>query len=531
MSARTAALLLAAALLGASGAPAAAQDASPTGDAIGDAGTAIVMLRLLPGSVPETSALPELADLVAERSAYEAGYGMSNAQLNSVASLPYERSIAQATPHGSALTNTAPTAADGLIQTAVPDNPKQASGELEPPDSPANALVRAGTQRGSVHARWSDTKGACIGTVVESATEIDSLALGYAIPTLPDLAMDRLRMPGGVKLEKSLAPRGGLGTLGGMLSGELRPVDGDGSLVTLPNGMSTKSYVELIDDPDGERKLIRSTSTAEAARISLFQGDPLGMTASVKRQPKLAVTSTGTAKTSEVEHRVPVVTVRRGGKTLFTLDAEHPSKDIPIGVPKAGFAKHPGMAKLKRRPFVGGVAENTKGRVVRLSRDARRDVVDLFVLRLRVGGLNTRSTELTTPFLGSQLGASARLLDVQLLPTDALAEALDTKGNGAKGKGVPKELPFAMPSTLAQYALGEQVARAAAPEGGATCGGPSASAAGRSSTPAGIQGSSTAPYVVPLLWAGALALLGGAVLLVRAPRPARKPSPRPRSSA
>lgn len=528
LRARYLALVLAAVLLGGSAAPAGArQMANPAGAAVGDAGAAVAMMRLLAGSVPESSILPGLADLVSERTSFEAGFGLSNALANTSAALPYERSIARATPYGAALTDDVPSASSGLIQTAAPDNPKPATGPIDRATTPIYPLVQPGPLRGSAHARWSDTKGPCIGMIADASTETDRFSLGNAVATLPDIDLADLPLPGGAKLPKSFRPKEKLGSLGGLLAGT-RP-SGTGSLVRLPDGLSTRSTVEVVELGKDKDKAVRSISRVEAKRISLLAGSPIGMTATVRRAPTLTVTATGKSKTSTVRNVSPIITVRRGGEKLFTLDTKHPRKDIPIGVPKSGFTRHLKSTKVKSLPIVGGFAENTKGRAVRLSERARRQVVDLFVLRLSVGGLNTKSTALTTPFEGHQLGASARLLDVQLLPTEALVKALAAKDG-------PRELPYDVPSTLAQFAVGEQVARAAAPVGGAQCGTAAAAADQPPRAPDSLDTPSPAAVVRPLLWVGAVLLLGGAVLLalLRRPvsrRPTPTPSPRPRSGA
>lgn len=502
-------MLLAAGLLGGAAAPVAggAERQGVAGSAVGDAGTAVAMLRLVAGSVPESSIMPELGRLVSATSSFEAGIGLANAQLNTSAELPFERSISQATPFGAALTGRAPSSAGGLIQTAAPGNPKSSSGPLNGEPTPVDGLVHRGKLRGSVHARWSDDLGPCVGAVSTATTSTDAFWLGNAIPTLPDIGLDELRLPGGAKLPSGWRAPGKLGELGGLLAGAKMPADGKGVLVSLPKGLSTRSTVELVDVR--KRKAVRSTSRVEATRIELLPGSPLGMTATVRRAPTLSVTSTGTPKTSRILNDAAVIVVRRGGKTLFTLDARHPRRDIPIGVPKAAFTRHLGgqRGKLKPLPVVGGVAESTRGRVVRLSERARREVVDLFVLRVSSGGLNTRTTDLTTPFKGHQLGASARLLDVQLLPTEALAAALGEQ--------------YDVPSTLAQYAVGEQVVRAAAPSTGARCGQPGAGNGALTQSTPTLNISSPASWMRPMLWGGVVLLLGGAVLLV-ALRPRRR---------
>jgi hypothetical protein len=104
----------------------------------------------------------------------------------------------------------------------------------------------------------------------------------------------------------------------------------------------------------------------------------------------LTVTATG-GETSKVEHTTPEISVKRSGKTLFKLSAKKPTQDIPIGIPRAGLRERAGKAKLAPLPIIGGAAETTTGRVVRLGEKSRREVTDLFILRVGVGGLLPRS--------------------------------------------------------------------------------------------------------------------------------------------
>ncbi|MGH3434728.1 MAG: hypothetical protein ACRDQB_18035, partial [Thermocrispum sp.] len=277
------------------------------------------------------------------------------------------------------------------------------------------------------------------------------------------------------------------------------------ALVRLPRGLTTRSTVEVIDA--AKRKAVRSSSRVRTERIDLLPGSPLGMTATVRNPPTLTATATGDPNTSRLVNDTPVVQVKRGSRTLFRLDRDQPTQDIAIGIPKAGFSQR---GRLRATPIVGGVAENAAGKPVRLSERARDDVVDLFVLRLSTGGLTTRSTALREPFTGHQLAASARLLDVQLIPTQALVDALSDR--------------YDVPTTLAQYSVGEQVVRAAAPTAGVRCGQPGAGGIEAAALPAEINPSSPAAGARPLLWGGTALLLLGAYLLAVL-RPRRPPGP------
>lgn len=528
-AARAALVLPAAVIIAATAVlPAHAQPEFPAGAAFGDAGTAVGMMRLLAGSVPPETIVPELVGLVSGSTSFEAGFGLSNAQTNATASLPFERSIAQASPYGAALSTGAQPAPGGLIQTAAPDNADGLSGVIEPPpNTPVNPLVSVGEMRGTVHARWSADNGPCRGKLAESGVEIDRYAAGFAVPTLPDIPFADLPLRGKKKLSKDLRLPGGLGTVGGLLAGK-PAAGGEGSLVTLPDGMTTRATISA-DPAKAKKKAVTASSSVDIARLIFLHGSPLAMTATVKRKPSLTVVATGDEKTSDIKNTSATIIVKRGKENLFTLDAKHPRQDVPIGVPTAQFFKLAGAKEFARDQLVmGGVAVKKGGRPVRLVAPARNAVADLFVLRLSVGGLDTRSSELTTPFAGSRHDATARLLDVQLIATKALAAAL---GTPVEGQGA---LPYRTPSTLAQYSVGELVARAAAPRHGVRCGEPgSAVGAEQSGAPSGIQSTTTAAAGVPLLWTGALLLLAGVVLLtIFAPRrqPAVRPSPVPRDS-
>src|SRR5213596_2825698 len=101
------ALPMATALLGLTAAPAAAQPSTtpvptnppgsppmsapvgpqPLGHAVGDAGTGLSVIRILPNSVPTNTILPGYSDKLPKQSAVELGMGLSSAQANSEAFL------------------------------------------------------------------------------------------------------------------------------------------------------------------------------------------------------------------------------------------------------------------------------------------------------------------------------------------------------------------------------------------------------------------------------------------------------------
>ena len=162
-----------------------------------------------------------------------------------------------------------------------------------------------------------------------------SLSLLNVIPSMPNLGLDALKPkldPGSLASGFDLTK--GLQSLGGLLQGGGQTAaNGTGSLLSLPNTLSSRSQVKLVDMPGSKNKAVQSTSTLQAADIEILKGTPLALSIKVASQPTLKVTSTGDAKTSKVEYSAPVLTIEAAGKTLYTLDAAHPTKDIPIGLP------------------------------------------------------------------------------------------------------------------------------------------------------------------------------------------------------
>ncbi|HJQ45075.1 MAG TPA: hypothetical protein VJ870_01965 [Amycolatopsis sp.] len=474
----------------------------PLGHAVGAAAAALGVLRLLPNAVDTSTILPGYGQQLPKQSALEAGMGLSSAQADSEAYLSYERAIAQSSPFGLAVAGNAPQAPGSLVQTALPDNPKGLSGGF---NAPQNPLLNVGLLNGQVHARWSPTLGPCVGTIADASTSIASLALLNVVPSLPNLPLTGLTLPPGDQLAQGFDPQQGLQALGGLLSGGGQTkTDGTGSLVSLPNTLSSHSVTQLADLPGSANKAVQSVSTVQAAAIQLLKGTPLELDLKVASEPTLKVTSTGDKATSTVDYSAPVIQIERQGQVLYTLDAAHPTKDIPIGLPLAGLSSQ--LGPIQSLPVVGGlVATATKG--VRQVGDTTGTVLDLGVLRLGIGELNQNGQQLTSPFAGYQLGASARMLDLQVLPTSALKSAL------------PASVAANLPSSLAQLSLGEQIGRAYAPTGGVVCGstnvvpvnnpGPGA--------PKQLAYTSGAYSAVPLFWTGTAMLLLGVVLVAALP--------------
>lgn len=499
----------------------------PLGHAVGDAGSALGVVRLLPQAVPTSAILPGVSDQIPKQSVLEAGMGLSSAQANSEAYLTYERAIAQSSPFGLSIAGNAPQLPGSLVQTASPDNAQPITGGL---NFPPNPLLNVGLLNGSAHARWSDTLGPCVDTIADSSTSVASLSLLNVIPSLGSLPLGGLKLPAGTSLEKGLNPSDPLAALGGLLAGGGQTnANGSGSLVSLPNTLSSRSVVKLVDIPGSKNKAVESTSTLQAASINILKDTPLGLTINVVSQPTLKVTSTGDKATSKVSYTAPVLQIMRGDQILYTLDATNPTKDIPIGLPLQGLlgALGQGTDALKNVPVIGGLADLVTGGLKPITDAAKGFVLDLGVLRLSIAGLDQNSTAMTDPFKGYQLGASARLFDLQLLPTAGLKNIL------------PADIAKNLPSSLAQISLGEQVARAYAPTGGVQCGTAPVPPPAGGQQPQGptknLAYTSGAYDAVPMFWTGTGLLLAGVVLVAAMPGRRRKtvvkpfkPSPRPR---
>jgi hypothetical protein len=483
-------------------APAAAKQ---TAHAVGDAGTGLGIVRILPNSAPTRTISPGAADKLPKQSAAELGFGLATAQANSEAYLSYERAVAEAAPGGAAVQGSSPQAPGALSQTAPPNNPQPVHSGLELPSTPLDALVSARGLTGQVHAQWDEELGPCVDTISDASTEVGSVSLVNSIPTLPSVTdlsgvFDSPKLTG--QQDKAVVDglkklSGPLSTLGGVLSGG-SSTKSDGSLISLPNTLSAHSTVRLVDIPGSKNKAVQSTSTLQVAKLSLLAGTPFAIEIRVVSPPTLRVTSTGDAKTSSVDYTAPVLEVWQGGRKLGGLDAAHPKLDVPIGIPL------PDVPAAKDMPVIGGLLANGQAVSDRLRK------LDLGVLRIGVAQLDERSAAMTDPFKGYQLGATARMLDLQVLPTAAL--------------GLPN-----LPSALAQVSLGEQVARAYAPAGGVVCL-PSANPSPppeprpQGMKPPGHLAYTTMAYqTIPMFWTGTAMLLVGVVLVAAVPGTMRRP--------
>ncbi|MFC0116121.1 hypothetical protein [Kibdelosporangium aridum] len=479
----------------------------PLGHAIGDAGTALSMIRLLPASAPTNTILPGYSDKLPKQSALEVGFGLSSAQVNSESYLATEHSIAQASPGGVAVQGKSPQSPGAVAQTSPPDNEKPMTFGLNPPQTPLDALVRVGLMNGSAHARWSETLGPCVTPLSDASTSVASLSLLNAIPTLPGtndltgkLTESKLSPDQLTALTDQLkALPGPLAELGGLLPGPANK--GDGSLISLPNTLSTRSVVELVDLPGSANKAVRSTSTLQVASLNLLGGTPFAMSINVVSQPTLQVTSTGDAKTSTVKYVAPVLQVKQGDKVLYTLDAAHPTFDVPIGIPLPSLSNQLPDA-MKKLPLIGDLANALPKDSPLLPKagELNQFKLDIGVFRLSIAGLQQKAEDMTQPFKGHQLAASARMLDLQVLPTQAL--------------GLP-----GLPSALAQVSLGEQVARAAAPTGGVVCGTAGGPPPAKAPAPKEPPLAYTSAYqAIPMFWTGTTLLLLGVIMVAALPQ-------------
>lgn len=474
----------------------------PPGRVVADAGTGLGIVRILPNSVPTGTIVPGAEDKLPRQPAVELGFGISSAQVNSESYLEFEHAIAQAAPGGLAVGGATPQTPGALAQTAPPNNPQPTHSGLTLPETPLDTLITASALQGQVHAQWDDTLGPCVTTIADASTEVASLSLVNAIPTLPDVAdlsgvfdAPRLDARADQEIIDGLARLAGpLSSLGGVLSGDDAPrADGAGSLVSLPNTLSTRSVVRLVDVPGSPNKAVQATSTMQVAAVKLLAGTPFAIELRVVGQPTLQVTSTGDASTSTVRYVAPVIEVWQGGRRIGGLDAANPTLDIPVGLPL------PGVPGAERLPVIGELLANGQ----RVTDAVRR--LDLGVLRLGVAQLDEKREPMTDPFTGFQLGATARMLDVQVLPTQAL--------------GLPN-----LPSALAQVSLGEQIARAYAPAGGVVCEGaaqpvppPVPEPEPQGKQPPGLAYTTLAYKTVPIFWTGTAMLLIGVVLVAAIP--------------
>lgn len=505
----------------------------PLGHAVGDAGAAVGDLQVLPGLVDTSTIMPGMEKQLPKQPLLEGGLGLSSAQANSEAYLDYEKAIAESSPLGGAIGGNSPRLPGALSQTALPDNPQPTQGGLKLPDNP---LLNVGAMQGSVNARYSRELGPCTGAPIsDAATSVANLSAGNlhipenSGPLSSVLNPDKLAaMPDQVRQAVSTDPaKGGIGAkqvLAALTPDQQKQQSKDAgpgiSLLSVPNAISSRSQMKLTDMPGTKNKAVTSTSTLQFGDITLFRGLPIQTKIKVASQPTLRAVSTGDAKTSKVDYSAPALVIEPPLLPPIKIDAAHPFQ-MPLALPLPGlmpqnlkqeFTSKFGMDldKMRGTPVLGEAAKflNNQG--------DKGFTLNLGLLRIKVGDLKQTGQNQTkgkggAPFSGYQLGATANMLQLDLLPTDML------KLNQG-------------PQSLASVHFGKQVARAYAPTGGVRCGTTNPATGGaapkpNASPPAGpkpqakqLAYTNGAYEAVPLFWSGTGLLLAGAVLLAALPR-------------
>lgn len=507
------ALPAAAVLLAATAAPASGQTTSPTpspaaqGQVAADAGAGLFVLRALPGlnlpSLPTLPGLPVSAPVATTPDGtgglLTAAFALTRVTADSTKPAG-QMSTATSSPGSFSLAGTPAPNPTTLSQSALPDHPTPTTGGFAFPNNP---LLTGGLLQGSAQARWSTTLGPCVDPISSATTSLASLT---AIPGLPSLNLPTATDPANplTGLTSMLAnPASGLGTLTSAVPGlgaatgsttpsttpaTATPTTSTTSAVSLPDTSSSTSTTRLIDVAGQGGKGVQAVSKVQFVGLTLFEGTPMAAAIKVVSQPTLTATSTGNPDTSNVTYTSPVLTITANGVTQ-TLDAQNPTANVPFSLPLP--ANTPGLSAL-----LGAL---------KLPADSK--TLDLGVLKIQVG-------QFTQQKVGASVGGTASLLDVALLPTNALSTLLGSVP-GAGG---------ALPTSLLQVGIGEQTARASVSAGGVSCAAPAAAApAPTAATP---QASGTPPLAytsgaysaIPLVWTGSVLLILGAVIVAALPR-------------
>ncbi|GAB3296607.1 hypothetical protein GCM10027563_38670 [Parasphingorhabdus pacifica] len=419
------------------------------------------MVRILPETVPADPIIEVPDGQLPKQSFLEFGTGLAVARANSHAYLAQERSIAESSPLGFAVGGNVPTLPGTLSQTALPDHDAPSVESMTVPGPPADQHLNLGPIEGSAHARWDRQMGPCMDPIADTRTSVASISAINTLPAMPDEPSARVDTPGP------------LSELGGLLDGQAPTEAGNGSLLNVPDTISARSTVRLVDVPGQAGKAVRSTSSMQLASVRLLAGTPQELRIDVASTPTLTATSTGDPETSTLDYSAPVLRISQGGEELGVVDVADPTMDIPIGMPAT-----PEAPDL---PVVGGLAEG---------------VLDLGVLRLSIGELEDRTE-------GAQAQGRARLFDLELLSGEAIG----------------------VPTSLAEVSFGEQAVTAGAPEGGVHCDPPQEAApvqpAGSEDHTAQVPAlavTSGAYSAIPLFWTGTGLLLFGSVLVAALPR-------------
>jgi hypothetical protein len=106
--------------------PAVAMGEPAVGRAVGEAGTGLALVRLLPGE---------------KQSAVQVGFGLASASADSEAATSFEKAVARAAPGGVMVQGGSSQTSGSLAQTAPPDNEQAVAGGLTLPSTPLDALV------------------------------------------------------------------------------------------------------------------------------------------------------------------------------------------------------------------------------------------------------------------------------------------------------------------------------------------------------------------------------------------------------
>ncbi|MGH3492741.1 MAG: hypothetical protein ACRDRL_33475 [Sciscionella sp.] len=553
------------------------QGPHPLGHAIADAGGAIGKLSIGSGLIPPSSILGKAAaDQSAKQAIAEGGIGLSSAQVNSESYLDYEHSIAQSSPLSFAFEGNSPQTPGTLTQTALPDNPKAVTGGVKLPPSPLDSLLKLSLLPGSAHARYSSTLGPCVAPLSDAETSLANLSLlnlnvpgAGQLSNLADLlnpsALTKLANSGGSGSSlnptqlKDAVSNSGLTKMLGLLAPGLgtnpAPATKTGSnsdelsLLALPDTINSHSSVALVPMKGSKNKAIQTTSTLQVADLQLFKNVPLmEIDIKVVSQPKLVVTSTGSAKTSTVSYTAPVFEVDQNHHKVGMVDARHPFSSLNFGVlpmtgSQANLLKGTPLASLLPSgttgsggmtgiPFLGNLSSLTSqlptgSPATSMLGSLTNNVIDLGVLKFGFGELSKSSKQMVkgkdnAPYSGYQLGATAKLFDLQVLPASGLDLTGLTKLVNANGAGSGNTSATSDSSALLDLSFGEQVGRAYAPTGGVNCG--VATPATPVATPPKAAAAPPLAYTnaaydtVPIFWTGTALLLAGVILVAALPR-------------
>jgi hypothetical protein len=327
------------------------------------------------------------------------------------------------------------------------------------------------------------------------------------------------------------------------------------ALVSLPGTVSTQSTVKLVPMKGSKNKAVQSVSKYRVVSLRLFSGTPFELRVDVIADPTLRVTSTGSKATSTVSYSTPILKIYQGGVLKYTLDASNPTAELPLALLPIGslpgqlapakaanvlnqapaLADALGVGKTKgakgtidaadlgySKELGGNLTGNLTGNLVGQKKLTALPVIgalpglpnisgfdlNLGLVRLSIAHKEDTGVTKTKPFKGFEIGSTARLLNVEVLPAGGLDQAMLPKLPGVPDLGAP----------LAQVAVGEQTAKAYAPKGGVVCAPNKPAPPYQPKPPAGqprppLAYTDAAYQAVPIMWTGAGLVLAGAALL------------------